>query len=413
MTQNYTPPATGKNVVPYQQVAQKTRKELMDAKFSLIQEPSYGYTVTSQDELLKDKAVMRLLDMLKYMRPHDSEVEQKFIDHYIKPLGSTKDGFGNRWIKIYYPDGGEPDIIFSCHTDTVHTEAGFQSLTVGDGRVYTEEGSCLGADDTTGVWLALEMVRAKVPGLYLFHRSEEIGGQGSQYLKTHFVETLKKYKAAIALDRKGYGDIITHQGGDRCCSDTFAKSLGDILGGTFTASTGGTFTDTKNYTDLIGECTNISVGYFDQHGKSEWQDLSFAYALRLALIAADWSKLVFERKPGEVERLSYGRQYGSYNWSDEDMYGWMTSDAPYGKSDRKVLSVAEQKERHRISTLTSRYGWAKRDQYAKRAERLIEFTGNWPETVAMFLADKGFSEDDIVDWTREFGEAYGDDKWDT
>lgn len=246
-------------------------------------------------------------DMLRYGRPHDSWAERQFIDRFLTPLGVKPDGFGNGIVRI-----GSAPVLWSVHTDTVHWKPAYQAVKFDNGILSLrspEKGLCLGADDTAGVFLAREMIRAQVPGLYIFHRAEEHGGKGSLWIATHAPDTLKRIKWAIALDRKGYGDVITHQGA-RCCSDKFAKSLAKKLGGSFRPDDTGMFTDTANYTDLVGECTNISVGYEDNHSAEETVDFEFLMELRDTLCRFDVSGLPASRKPGEVdwEYESYSRQ---------------------------------------------------------------------------------------------------------
>ena len=66
---------------------------------------------------------------------------------------------------------------------------------------------------------------------------------------------------------------------------------------------------------MIGECTNISVGYYNQHGKTETLDAEFLAKLRHQLLQVDVSKLVEKRKAGEVESYSYN--YGTeYDYDD-------------------------------------------------------------------------------------------------
>ena len=282
-----------------------------------------GYEPVSIELLRNDPGILRLLDMLEFCRPGGGVEEEAFITKYIAPFDGHEDAYGNQIIEVAGPED-YPRILWSCHTDSVHRHGGRQHVNVTNGFAWTDDGSCLGADDGVGVWLALEMIRANVPGVYVFHREEETGGGGSLHMARCSAPFLAECKAAIALDRMGYADVITYQGGSRCCSDAFANSLAALLGGRFRADDSGVFTDTANYTDLIGECTNLSVGYFRQHGPTEHLDLGFAYRLRDALIAADWTKLEFERKPGEEEELyaldwrydrtSYGSSYSSNKW---------------------------------------------------------------------------------------------------
>lgn len=234
-----------------------------------------------------------LFAMLRHRRPSGSKQERNFIKAFILPLGCLPDEHGNHWLTI-----GNAPILWSCHTDTVHKDGGMQGLLFGDGAVSTERSNCLGADCTTGVWLMANMIRAKVPGTYVFHANEEIGGLGSRYIAKETPERLAGIKYAIAFDRKGDNEIITHQSMERCCSATFARSLARVLAPLpYRLSDGGSFTDTANYTHLIPECTNISVGYHYQHTKQEWQDVEHAERLLDALIAGQWDRLECERDP--------------------------------------------------------------------------------------------------------------------
>jgi hypothetical protein len=171
---------------------------------------------------------------------------------------------------------------------------------------------CLGADDAVGCWIMCEMVRAGVPGLYIWHRQEESGGVGSSYIADNHKDQLADIKAAIAFDRRGTTDVITHQSGGRCASDIFAESLAGQLPGAFRKSSGGIFTDTANYTDIIGECTNISVGYDGEHTSSESLDLAHALRVRNAMLDFDHTKLEYARLPGT----------GKHDWGDDGICHW-------------------------------------------------------------------------------------------
>lgn len=239
-----------------------------------------------------------ILPMLSYARPTGSGAEKAFRQRFIHPLGVGIDAAGNLIKRI-----GTAPILWSCHTDTVHRKSGKQYVALYDDIVELSKESqhnCLGADDTAGVWLMCEMIRAEVPGLYIFHYGEETGGTGSQFIAKSTTKLLSGIKAAVALDRKGTHSIITHQF-ERCCSDDFANSLGKALNLGMSPDDSGVFTDTANYVDDIGECSNISVGYYDQHSSYETLDLSFLAALRDRLIGIDLSVLTFKRQPGEPD----------------------------------------------------------------------------------------------------------------
>lgn len=262
-----------------------------------------------------------LLRILSWRRPHNSDAEGQFIHDLIDPLDPEIDTYGNRYIRI-----GHDPVVWSCHVDTVHHEGGYQRLNIHqdtDGShnlsVVKGDGNCLGADDGTGVWLCMQMIAAKKPGLYIFHRGEECGCLGSRHIASKEKDLLKGITSAIAFDRRGKTSVITHQRGDRCCSDAFAKALTAQLGGTFAPDPTGVYTDTACYTGLIPECTNLSVGYDNQHGPRETQNLAFAIWLRKAVLALRPLDLPIERDhtarpiPTVNPHYQYNRNgYGQY-----------------------------------------------------------------------------------------------------
>jgi hypothetical protein len=258
-----------------------------------------------------------LFQMLAYMRPASSDVERAFNTRFIETLpGVWRDQSLNWHVKI-----GESPILWSCHTDTVHRQAGYQTThfdirtqTVSLSRKSRQYASCLGADDTAGVWLCRQMILRGIPGHYIFHHAEEIGGIGSMDLAENTPNLLDGVQFAIALDRKGTSDIITHQFCE-CCSDTFALSLGRELnksGLKYQPSLHGVFTDTANYTAIVGECTNLSVGYANAHSAAETLNVGHLERLLEALCTVNPDNLVSERIPHEDNYLS-GWSIGNWN----------------------------------------------------------------------------------------------------
>lgn len=254
-----------------------------------------GFMPTRRREHISADApgVRELLQMLTYRRPAWSNTEEAFIKRFIVPTGALPDEFGNYWLTI----GDSCPILWSSHTDTVHKTKGNQKVLYGLNVASTEESNCLGADDTAGVWLMIQMIRAGVPGTYVFHRGEEIGGLGSEYIAKHTPERLHGIEFAIAFDRKGTTDVITHQY-SRTCSDRFAAEFVRCLPTMgLSPCSEGIFTDTQNYAHLIAECTNVAVGYFDAHRSTEWLDVGFLTDLRDAVLAADFTGLTAHRDP--------------------------------------------------------------------------------------------------------------------
>lgn len=253
-----------------------------------------------------------LRDMLSYRRPAGSKTEKQFIRDHILPLGVERDAVGNLIKRI-----GDAPILWSSHTDTVHRQGGRQSVIERNGQLATwSKGSnCLGADDTAGIFVMSEMIRAHVPGMYVFHRGEEIGGVGSTYVAYRTPELLDGIRAAVAFDRKGTDEIITHQLG-RCCSDDFARSLAAAIGMKHRPSPDGMFTDTANYTGIVGECSNVSVGYAFAHTHKETLETGYVLRLRDAMCVGDFSGLEFQRSPGEDDPDDYS--FNRYGWHDDD-----------------------------------------------------------------------------------------------
>jgi hypothetical protein len=146
-----------------------------------------------------------------------------------------------------------------------------------------------------------------------------------------------QFKWAIAFDRRGVGDVITEMFCGRTCSDTFAKALADGLNETnatamqnpdrvnwltplrYKPDDTGSFTDTANYTRLIPECTNVSVGYEHEHGPDEILDTWHLKTLRSTTIKLFKAgiELPVERGVNDVDEVeSYG--YGWMRLADKD-----------------------------------------------------------------------------------------------
>ena len=401
-----------------------------------------------------------------------------FKDGY-RGTGNTQ---GNIIVDVPLEDGGISKTLFSSHTDSVHRTDGFQSVTYTHTPetgyiIQSSNDECLGGDDGTGVWLMTKLIEAGVPGRYIFHRAEEVGGRGSGWIETKGDYLLFGYDRAIAFDRKSKNSIITYQSCSRGCSDEFADDLGshlmfnakryylerfqagdatvmydvqlpivemrtkwqnikggrgkqvtttNSLGGKITkwempqeeieyaytpknefwdmlskrfqpaekskgdymftseemqellqnfanetpdemmkllddyliykeenwkTDTGGSFTDTANYTDVGGpdgngipECTNLSCGYYNAHTQSEYQDYAFLEIFLEGLIATPWETL-YTANPPERGYQSWG--YTSYR----DTYVAPSKTILANASDEEIAEVrrkqSSQKERRK------------------------------------------------------------------
>jgi hypothetical protein len=264
----------------------------------------------------------RLHNMLRIKRPHDSKSEKSWVKQFIKcyvgayTLGPD-DAPAAYVIEVPLPDGARSRTMFSSHVDTVHREGGKQTIKFDKHNLkyYKTDGKPLGADDTAGCWVMLEMIDAGVPGVYVFHRGEECGGIGSSFIADMYPEFLTEFDRAVAFDRRGSTSVITHQGWGRCASDEFAQALADALNedgiSLYEPDDTGIFTDTANYVDHIPECTNLSCGYANEHSGSETLHMPTLMALRNQCIVLDWEGLPTVRDPKVKERIEY-----DYNWTN-------------------------------------------------------------------------------------------------
>jgi hypothetical protein len=231
------------------------------------------------------------------------------------PSGHFNDAHGNYFYKI-----GNSKTAFACHLDTacktqVNVVHKFEKNIIStDGR------SILGADDKAGMTVLLFMIYKRVPGLYCFFIGEEVGCIGSS--KASCDPEFLEYDRMVSFDRRGTNSIITFQQHKRCCSDDFANALSKEYNKyslNMSPDSTGVYTDSAEFTGLIPECTNISVGYYREHTHSEHQDIEHLIKICLASTKINWDNLPVVRNPKEVEDKPYfqgsysSRGFSSYN----------------------------------------------------------------------------------------------------
>lgn len=243
---------------------------------------------------MKSRNIKQIWDEMTdftYIYGMEDEVIE-IINKYIS-IPFIRDEYGNYYVTI-----GNSKTLFVSHLDVVAN----QKLKVnkiwynkdGHEMVKTDGMTILGADDKTGIAIMLNMIDANISGTYYFLIGEEVGTVGSGLLYKEKGELLSSFNRCIAFDRKSYGSIINRQMGEYCCSDEFVNSLvGEFskYGMDFKSDSYGVWTDSALFMGIIPECTNISVGYFNEHHYEEEQDIT--YMLQLADVATkiDWENL--------------------------------------------------------------------------------------------------------------------------
>jgi hypothetical protein len=233
--------------------------------------------------------------------PHEKEVLE-----FLPEL--TMDKFDN-YYKIIE---GDDTTMFTSHLDTAdRTQVDTKLLSKiedGDEYIYTDGTSILGADDKAGVAVMLYMMENKIPGIYYFFIGEERGGIGSRDLASEYssFDFLKNVKRCVSFDRRKTGSVITSQYGRVCCSNEFATALCkeyNKSGLNLSTDPTGVFTDSASFIDDISECTNVSVGYNNEHTAREIQNMTYLEKLAKASLKVNWSQLPTVRKVGINEEL--------------------------------------------------------------------------------------------------------------
>lgn len=263
------------------------------------------------------------------------------------PNGYKEDGLGNYYLQI----GENPSTMFTCHLDTACSEK--EKVThVQNGNIIGTDGTTiLGADDKAGMVVILYMIENKIPGLYYFFEGEEVGCVGSSSLSSVWEETdFSKYiKKVVSFDRRGTDSIITDQAFGECCSNEFAIELSNQLNSTefgfnFSPDPTGVYTDSAQFMDLVPECTNISVGYYNEHTKSEIQDIEFLRRLCKGVCLVDWESLPVVRDNKLYWEDNYWEQ-DFYDDIDDTDLSWCEDNYSFFDEDGKTVKLYISKQR--------------------------------------------------------------------
>lgn len=239
------------------------------------------------------KLIDTFLDLTRCTSVHGTE--DLLFAKYAEQYNLCKDDFGNYFIKI-----GESRTIFCSHLDTVGKKGKkvnhqlFNDAKSRDYCVCTDRKTILGADDKAGVCVLLSMIESNKPGLYYFFLGEECGTLGSRFVLQENPNIGSEYDRIISFDRRGYSSVITRQMGGNCCSSGFAIELSNRLSSktlSYYPDETGIFTDSAVFMNVIKECTNISVGYFNEHSVHEVQNLTFLKELIDTVLDIDWESL--------------------------------------------------------------------------------------------------------------------------
>lgn len=293
--------------------------------------------------------------------PHGTEdLAMDVVKEILPNISFEQDEFGNYYYLLPKSDGEYSDSMFTSHLDTINSgpysyisktiwcadkkkmvenpayEEKEDDMSINhvfeDDFIKTDGTTNLGADDKAGITILIKMISENVPGLYYFFIGEESGCIGSSALsKVWDKANFPVINRCIAFDRRGYDSIITSQGGVTA-SDQFAAELAKRLneyGFWYNPDPTGIYTDSAEFTYVIPECTNISVGYFSEHTKSEKQDIEFLEYLAIVCAKGiEWDTLPTIKEKDKVYngKKSYGTNYNSHGYGGYGGYGGYTDD---------------------------------------------------------------------------------------
>jgi transcriptional regulator with XRE-family HTH domain len=125
----------------------------------------------------------------------------------------------------------------------------------------------------------------------------------------------------------------------RCCSNEFGQFLCDEYskgGLDLSLDTTGVFTDSASFLDDIAECTNISVGYYNEHRKTEMQNISYLERLAKASVKVNWDNIPVKRKVGYDQEL-YLKHKNLIDEIKNNVFGIEVK--VLGKDDRIFISL--------------------------------------------------------------------------
>jgi hypothetical protein len=305
--------------------------------------------ITDEDNC--SSPLMRTLSRaLSVKRGHGGTGEAEFAAWLTCRLPVTMiDGAGN--LHIDTRTHPRHRTLLTAHLDTVHHEDGanrvrVDTVTEPGQTLWRADGAALGADDGAGVALIAHLISKDFKGYAILFRGEECGGIGSSWLADNMPELLTEFDRAVAFDRAGYYDVITKQSGGRCASDKFAQELADQMNVAdefmFVPDDTGVYTDTAEMIHLIPECTNLSVGYFSQHGDRERQNITFLQAMAAQLALVRWDDLVVSRDPTPKKKLgAWADTYKTYTDSLDDRALFGSNVGALADVDMRVLEALE------------------------------------------------------------------------
>ena len=165
--------------------------------------------------------------------------------------------------KGYVYAAGKIPVLLTAHMDTVHYQPVKVICSSPDNTVLMSPQG-IGGDDRAGVYMILQLIKEKRCHV-LFCEDEETGAYGAEAFATSNIKPKVNY--IVGLDRRGRNDAVYYN----CDNSDFTKFVSSF---DFTTATG-SFSDISVIAPKLGiAAVNISAGYFNEHTKHEYIDMT-------------------------------------------------------------------------------------------------------------------------------------------
>ncbi len=266
------------------------RTELL-AYVSLLNECPESVKEIPHDELernLFENSVEELLQI-----PGVSGEESVIRNHVMEKLipltdEISVDGYGNILAEVTIGAnrmGPAFTILLNSHLDVVDEIEPDREI-LKHGNVWTSSYGILGADDRAGIGVVLytlkqlQMMQLQSPVKVkiAFTVKEEVGLCGAKAVSQDFLEGVQ---AAIVVDRRGNGDIVTGTWGTAFCDELFGSMIaliGNLGEEKRWEPTMGGRSDTLIWAQQGIQSVNLSVGYQNEHTSEEELNIDDAFA---------------------------------------------------------------------------------------------------------------------------------------
>ena len=248
---------------------------------------------------------------------------------------------------------GESPVCLVSHLDTVHTELPKNVLyEKSSGLMWSPQG--IGGDDRCGTFallsiLASQLENNKQKPTMLFTTNEEVGCVGASVAANEIpTEMMAHIKFLVEIDRRGIDDCVFY-------NTRNAEFENFIEGFGFTKNRGSCSDISKLSPVLNVASTNVSAGYFNEHTKSEYINVTYLMDTINKVInilnddrTLNGDKFEYQPDPEPVYKYDYSNysnknkpksKWTNYNYDYYDDYDYLNGDFPYEEEEKYLQKL--------------------------------------------------------------------------